>query len=249
MLNPVGYYQVPLSPLLSLHLDATRVLGPSKALTDALADDTAISRIYDLSGNNFSPEQATVAKQPLFKTNIQNGLPGILGDGVDDFMQTTSNSVKMDPELNYCSIFVVSRCLTSTGYFVGKGSSNTTSSAMGWALGTTTGNIKQRAGTSTPTNIGDSSIIANETVSSIKEWYFTGSTLNYYLNGASNGSQRSYSVSVTTTRTFWLFGRDTNDNYANSYLHEVLVYKGSLSTSERLAVRTYLGNKWGISVI
>lgn len=228
-------------PALTLWLDA----DDASTITTV----TGVSSWRDKSGNGFNPIQATTTKQPAYTANLQGGKAGVVGDGVDDFMQTSSNSVLMDPELGYMSIFVVSRCLTSTGYFVGKGSLNTTSGAAGWALSTSTTNIKQRAGTSTPTNIGDSSTIAGETTASIKEWYFTGSTLDYLKNGASNGSQKSYSASVTTARTLWLFARDTNDNYSNMYLHEVLIYKGSLSTSDRAKIRQYLGMKWGIATI
>lgn len=62
--------------------------------------------------------QANSAYKPVFKTNIQNGLPGVLFDGVDDYLQTPTTPIF--PNLaspNQRTIFIVCRpnALVSTG--------------------------------------------------------------------------------------------------------------------------------------
>lgn len=54
----------------------------------ALANNDPVASFTDLSGNGRHLLQATASYKPTFLTNRQNGLPGVVGDGVDDYMQT-----------------------------------------------------------------------------------------------------------------------------------------------------------------
>src|SRR5689334_16189447 len=69
---------------LVLWLAADRITG--------LADGAAIVTWTDLSGTGHDATQATGSKQPLYKTNILNGLPGALFDGTDDVMSAVPGS-------------------------------------------------------------------------------------------------------------------------------------------------------------
>jgi len=86
--GPVGFRLpgsgLPTPPVsdLSVWFDAARIAG--------LSDGAAVSRWEDLTGRGRHAAQATGTKQPLFKVNQQNGLPGVLADGVDDFLQTAA---------------------------------------------------------------------------------------------------------------------------------------------------------------
>lgn len=230
-------------PGLTLWLDA------ADASTITIA--TGVSTWKDKSGNGFNVAQATGSRQPTYTTNLQSGLPGIVFDGVSYVMGGSSNSVLMDPELGYMSIFVVNKCVAATvGYGAGKGRLNGTGSSAGWAQGNNSGALQLQAGTSTPATIGSSNTISTpESNASVKEWYFTGSTLDYLKDGVALGVQRSYSVSVTTTSVLSIGGRfSSNDVFTNENVFEIIIFKNSLTTAERLQIRQYLGNKWGVAV-
>ena len=225
-------------PGLTLWLDA------ADASTITIA--TGVSSWLDKSGNGFNPTQATGGSQPAYTANLQGGLPGLVFDGVNDIMMTASNSTKMEPGTGFMSIFIVSKLTTSTSlYNYGKGRENATSSANGWA----NSDARLQAGTSAPaTNMGSSSIITlPETNASIKEWYFTGTTLDYLKDGASFGTQKSYSASVDSASVLAIGGRPSLTLFASFSAFEFIIYNVGLSTGQRQQVRQYLGNKWGVT--
>lgn len=51
----------------------------------------AVSTLYDISGNNNDAVQATGSKQPIWTAAQQNGKPGLVFDGVDDYLETGAN--------------------------------------------------------------------------------------------------------------------------------------------------------------
>jgi hypothetical protein len=56
----------------------------------SLANNDPVASWTDQTANGNSPAQTTTGKKPAFKTGIQNGKPGILFDGVDDFLDLAS---------------------------------------------------------------------------------------------------------------------------------------------------------------
>lgn len=58
------------------------------------ANNDSIQSWADLSGNGRNLAQATASKMPMFKTNVANGLPGILFDAVDDVFNV-SNAIAL----------------------------------------------------------------------------------------------------------------------------------------------------------
>lgn len=81
------------------HLSATNAPGVVAGhveinISTASADGESINnapvkRWQDLSGNGNHAVQATIAKQPLYILNAQNGLPVVRFDGVDDYLRAT----------------------------------------------------------------------------------------------------------------------------------------------------------------
>jgi hypothetical protein len=204
---------------------------------------TGVSSWLDKSGNGFNITQATTTKQPLYTQNLQGGKAGIGFDGIDDNLLGSTTSTLLEPGTGAMSIFTVSRSLSPSGYLVGKGRNNTTTGVAGWA---STGGVLG-AGRQVSHNIGSSSSVGVESTASIKEFHFTGSTLAYLKNGASIGS-KNYTGSVSSGSVLALGGRASNDLYTSGYVHEVLIYKGSLSTEELTIIRGDLSNKWGIAI-
>ena len=87
-----------------------------------LANNDPVGSFTDLSGNGRHLVQATASWKPLFLTNRQNGLPGVVGDGVDDFLQ--SSAFTLNQPVHY---FIVAKINTTTGtsLFDGNASSTT----------------------------------------------------------------------------------------------------------------------------
>lgn len=91
---------------LALWLKADGVLWQDAARTvPAVADADPVGAWDDASGNGRNAVQATAAKRPILKLNVQNGKPGVRCDGVDDFLAATVNQA-----FSNVSLFVVSKC-------------------------------------------------------------------------------------------------------------------------------------------
>jgi hypothetical protein len=69
-----------------------------------LADGAAVAAWSDASGQNNNTAQATVARRPVYKTNVVNGKPVVRFDGADDALAITSTKV-----LASFSVFIVYR--------------------------------------------------------------------------------------------------------------------------------------------
>lgn len=73
-----------------------------------LADTNPVASWNDVSGNGNHAVQAVGADQPLYRTNIVNGLPVVRFDGVSDFLQSPY-SASNNPDTVHQSIFTVFR--------------------------------------------------------------------------------------------------------------------------------------------
>lgn len=68
--------------VLELHVDASKIEG--------LEDGAQVSTWSDLSGKGRNLTQATASKRPIYKTNIQNGLPVVRTADADDALAITA---------------------------------------------------------------------------------------------------------------------------------------------------------------
>ena len=71
------------------------------ANSGTLANSDALAAWRDKSGAARDYSQATAANQPLFKTNIQNGLPGILFDGTNDQLDSVATTADFELLLQF----------------------------------------------------------------------------------------------------------------------------------------------------
>jgi hypothetical protein len=69
---------------MTLWLDATQLTG--------LVNNDPVTSWTDMSGNNYHAVQATADYKPLYKTNVQNGLPAIYFDGSNDYLRIASST-------------------------------------------------------------------------------------------------------------------------------------------------------------
>jgi hypothetical protein len=193
------------------------------------ADGDPISQWDDLSGHGQNAVQVTGSKQPTYKTAIQNGLPVVRFDGVDDFMQATGVNVAQ-PD----TIFAVAK--TSTlGTFVNVLDGQTTRQAISkWNTdvlavhGGTTDVVTSQAWNSTTFHLV--SYIPNGASSQV--WFDSASV----TLGSNPGTANLNLLNVGTYNTLTSFW--------NGDIAEILIYDTGLSTGNRTAVEDYLRTKW-----
>ena len=102
-----------ISPSIWVKADAGTWQERTIPTTAASADNDPVGTWIDQSGNGNKFVALADAKRALLKTNVQNGLPGILGDKIDDesiagsFSVGTGDfyfmfAVKMNSSISYC---------------------------------------------------------------------------------------------------------------------------------------------------
>lgn len=204
------------------------------------ANSSAIATWVDKSGNGYSPTQATGANQPLFTLNQSGGKPGIVFDGVNDFLAKTSYY-----NLKQMTIFVVGKINTQsdTFYEVSNGTINTGTSCF-YLTGS---NLFSRyiQGTSTLKDVVKTtglpfgpSIVTN---------YYDGSNLYSYVNAVLTGSAPS-TVNTNTLNKLNVGSLASNNFFMDGFINELLIYSIPLSETELTKVTRYLANKWGIAI-
>jgi hypothetical protein len=213
-------------PGLQLWLDASQISG--------LNDGDAVATWNDLSGNGNDVTQATASKKPTYKTGIQNGLPAVLFDGVDDFLLITKAF-----GLTSGTLFVVykstagSYCVLRTNndsagqYFRYAGDGN------GYWGVFTTGRIETYPASMPGANVAayvvDVSSAASKTV---------------HVNGIDKGAQSFTFASPTQINIGDNLG--SGGPYMTGYVMEVGLYNSAISAGNLALLNVYLAAKYGI---
>ncbi len=214
------------------------------------SDGTPITSWFDLnpqSSFKVNSIQSTVDNKPKFKTNIFNGMPGILFDGSNDFM--LSNSVGISGK--GLSIFIVARRIlfaTFQGLVTGYTFSN--DQEQGAFIGYLdfnngmiyTGAFSTFWQSVAQPNPADGTPFIFSTI-------FNGTTNTSYLNTAIGSP-----INVVTTFNAdklaigsRFFSANANQ-FFNGYAAEIIIFNRGLNTEERLAVTAYLSKKYAIKV-
>lgn len=225
-------------PGLAAWWDASAITG--------LNNNDAVASWTDSSGNSQTITQGTGAAQPIYKTAIQNGRPVVRFDGVDDAL-SVANALGVTDDM---SMFVVcSKAITASHGMVVK---------VGGANGVGIG-----AGTGTIDTNGDTLIALSEAIGwRVSSQSFTPATFAVVSSGFSrnptpagtmhfNGtSGLSDSVSFLAPNTISYVGRgQTASRFWPGDVAEVIVYNTVVSGANRDLLETYLGTKWGITVV
>lgn len=207
---------------------------------------TALATWVDLSGSGtVSPTQATAARQPIFTTNVQNGLPGLLYNGTTNQRYYNSTTAILNTAAEFTG-FSVSSCDQATA-------------DTRCVIETTSNNsfTHQYDNSNQPRvgmNIGTSQSLLASTVESfnvpiVLESIYSNPSIAFQglLQGVSFGSA-SFAANLAAT-TGYNIGtyRSVNGRWFSGYIHEIVIYNRALSSNERLIVRNYLMKKWGIT--
>jgi hypothetical protein len=206
--------------------DASQIVG--KVDGDNLASLTDIAGFVNLVSLN-SPTW-----DPIYKTNIQNGLPCMRFGAPGPTLLRNPALVNL-PGLS--TIFIVARIRTATfdnaatnngGAIIITSPFNTVNlegeevPSTEWYLTSSQASEYRINGTVNALGFG------NPTVSSIYEW-----------NGINQGpGNREYTLGIGDSLLNWL----------EFDLFELAIYEGNLTTEQRTGIMNYFSNKWGISI-
>ena len=226
----------PLSiPGLALWLDATRGTYQSAGGAAAAADGDPVGQWQDQSGNARHVAQATSTKRGTLKTGIQNGLPVVRFDGVDDFLKATAFTLNQPVS---CFLILKKRSATEpTLHAYSDGNSAGSCEHDNGGGGGAGSGIRQYAGsTGGSVELGTTAFAAICSV-------FNGASSRIRLN---DGTANTGNVGVGNPGGFTLGA--TADGAATSDIDvaEILVYSGALSVSDETSARNYLNAKWAV---
>jgi hypothetical protein len=219
--------------------DIAGLLAWYKADSLALNDNDAVSSWADSGGSlGLAATQATSGNRPVYKTNIQNGLPVVRFDGTDDYLQTaTFGSDQAQPT----TWFVVTKntATDSTQRHVIDGSH---------ATGTKRQAIGRRNSSGNKWFVWAATFLLNgadDTNWNIFTAILNGASSSHQVNAATaaNGNAGTQVLNGIT------IGANNVSPFSNCWtgdVGEVLLYSGSLSSGDQTSVRNYLNGRWAV---
>lgn len=232
-------------PGLQLWLRADGTLWQDSArTTPAVADSDPVGAWDDASGNGRHATQTTSTRRLTLKAGVQNGLPVLRLDGVDDFL-AVADAAGLQFGTGDFAAFAVFR---SSNVAKGDISQNTVLSKnfTGWE--TLLYNSQQNnfiGGTPNPVN---GSVALTDNVWYSQSLRRIGASCAARLNGVNNGSATN-SANVSNAGTNLQIGQRPSGSSATFLVGdvaEILVYGGTISDGNRQNVETYLNQKWSI---
>lgn len=198
--------------------------------TPVTADGQSVGYVADNGSANRPATQATAGSRPTYKTNIQNGLSALLGDG-GDFLKTAAFAADLS-QPNTIFIVLKNPVVGSENYHGGivSGKQHTVynnSNHINWFGGS---DIFGTVNSPTDTTFMISTI-------------FNGASSFQYKNGTqiSSGNIGSHVLSGVT-----LFADYAGTACLSGYIMEFILVNAALGTTARQAVESYLNAKWSI---
>jgi hypothetical protein len=163
--------------------------------------------------------QATTTNKPTYKTNVQNGKPGIYFI-TDDFL---SASIGWQPCIILALKSYVSNNILGDGALSNRAVRKNTATAVRWIANAIDTTPHDPAGTR------------------IWALYQTGTDKIVRFDGAQVGSLAS-----TNTITWDYVGKDVGGTFLEGYILEMIMYSATPDVSDIVLVENYLNAKWSI---
>lgn len=199
----------------------------------SLSDGATVNTWPDESGNG---NDLSSTGGPTFEANALNGVDAVRCDGVDDYFDSVAAINSSQPNQIFAVMEIVTRDSSGVGNQV---ITNASSCASGRNdIFADTGDLTIFSGTSV------TSSTASDTNPHIYEAEFDTTDV-LRLDGADIVSGDAGSQALDTVR----IGANCNlGEFGDQRYGELLVYNRSLSAFEESNVRSYLSDKWGITV-
>lgn len=226
---------------LSLWLSADRITG--------LADGDPVSSWSDLSGNSNHATQSTTAAKPLYKVNIANGRPGVLFDGVDDYLSLAAGAYTAMLAGDK-TVFVAAKW-AATGADKRLVSVSNAGASTRFALTHTTGPVYQHfytTGAAQANVTASAGAIPSTSVPQIVEAVQSGTSFIGRTNGTTIAADPANAGGEVAASGALGSNAAGSGGFANVYILDVIAYNRALSATEASAVRRYLGVRYGVTV-
>lgn len=203
------------------------------------ANNDAIATLTDLKGNII--DQSTAANQPQYKTNQQNGRPGIV-PGTNDYLNLPA-SVALTTNAAFSFAFVFTEVATQPHYLFDIGSAANTAGSI-----LNNGEARPVAGgLSLQTGLRFSVSTPMVVTGAIQT-----SGLRFWMSGLKSSYARITNTGTFGARSGGAIGQRASKDFANflrANIYEMVVLNRVWSESEQAVAESELLNKWGASRI
>ena len=226
-----------------LWLDATQITGVNGG------GPISTTNLKDLSGAGNNPSTVT---------NISLATNSINGKSTISMGSSTRSNILGPNVSNFFTVFIVGKVGNGSDTFgriidLGQSGQSDYNSAASVVLGltgsatvySTYNNANNNGG-----NQGNTSAFNTSGNPFISSTVYDGTYLSLTLNGGNLSSVTSPNVVYNniTLNTYSIGSNPQTTTLFVGNIGEVIIYNSALSTTDRRAVETYLGNKWGITV-
>lgn len=207
----------------------------------------AVSTWIDQSGNGNDAVQSITNRQPIFTTNLLNGHPAIVFDGISDFFEATGiGAIANNP---YTIFLIVSPEIRATPTY---------DNIIGWYDATfNNASLIMASGNPTPGSLiqfdADLAFLIDDSIAdevNVISITLDSANTSCWKNGV---AENTVADLFTATATQSLIGADYDppgniDNFFQGKMGEILVYNRVLTAVERQIVESYLATKWDVTL-
>lgn len=232
-------------PTLELWLDAT-----DSSTVDRDGSNN-VDRWDDKSGNGNNLLQGTGTAQPLYDTSGLNGRATIIFDGVNDSL---ARNITDYDATNGITLFAVYKSAVVT--------QSNLASVFANSVGNVSGTFEVAFSTDVSNRLAVAANYDDNTLFNVAIEAAPGNTsptiASVYLGGATNTITFQNGINISniplaspfscTFNGYRTGANRANNVFFNGNISEVILYISRLSTSDRIGVERYLGDKYGISM-
>ena len=222
-----------------------------KADTLSLNDGDPVSTWTDGSGNVNNATQ-TGSNRPLYKTGIQNSLPMLLFDGVNDFMAIASSATILTDAADFiCYMVVKINNSAQNGSLIyhrrfdnGRGWTNYIPGGQTLRMFTSTAGGSSTVNSTANVATGSAMYITTKYVygNNVPNWKIrVNATEGESVNGDNN-----FNTALDSTDAMHIGGTSDISYYTAGYIGEILLYKGTHTAGNITSVEGYLASRWGL---
>lgn len=191
--------------------------------------------------NNLS--QGTTASKPKINFGqINNNLPVVSFDGVNDFLSRSATFQEISPT-NQLTVFIVGKLKANTATQVLLAMEHGGINRIGIEFDNA---LPRFDFVTLPALLVSSTNVYNLT--QLFTFHKNASTQTIYLNGAQDVTRSNLSTFSSTGSYTLYLGQYYAGLRANFDLGEIIIFSRGLKTEERKAVESYLGKKWELKV-
>lgn len=192
------------------------------------SDNTKVASWVDLTSTATDATEDDVANQPVFKTNVQNGLPAVRFDDHDRGLQGSFNR-NIGDDFTFIIVGQFDTGSNDKAMFEFQGGAN----ARGFFIDRRYASNTNYSPATTKNSFQIWSIEDSGTNAIVKE------NNTEIFNGAT-----FFNTDFTGNGTYVLGDDTTGGNRLNGFIGEFLIFDKALSASELNQLKTYLKNKW-----